>query len=66
MTDITLGRSATSNGALLDRAIARLRLWRSRYRARRELVKLSPRDLRDIGLTPAQAGFEADKPFWRG
>lgn len=66
MTDITLGRSAASNGALLDRAIARLRLWQSRARSRQELAKLSPRDLRDIGLTPAQAGFEVDKPFWRG
>ena len=65
MTDITLGRTTPSNSALLDRADARLRLWQSRYRARQELARLSLRDLHDIGLTPAQAGFEAEKPFWR-
>ena len=66
MTDITLGSIPGSSGALLQRAVARLRLWQGRYRARSELARLSPRDLRDIGLSPSQASFESSKPFWRG
>ena len=38
--------------------------WRSRVRSRHELMNLSDRTLRDIGLTRCDAGFEAPKPFW--
>jgi len=38
--------------------------WRSRVRSRHELMNLSDRTLRDIGLTRCDAGFEASKPFW--
>jgi uncharacterized protein YjiS (DUF1127 family) len=38
--------------------------WRSRVRSRHELLNLSDRTLRDIGLTRCDAGFEASKPFW--
>ena len=33
-------------------------------RSRAALAALSPDQLRDIGLTPAQAGQEAARPFW--
>ena len=42
-----------------------LHVWRQRYEARRELAQWSDRDLRDIGVSPSDAIFEASKPFWR-
>jgi uncharacterized protein YjiS (DUF1127 family) len=48
-------------GALLRMAA----LWRHRSRTRRELEQLDDRLLRDIGLDPFEARFEARKPFWR-
>ena len=40
--------------------------WRRRARSRAELARLSEPELRDIGLTPAEALWEYAKPFWRG
>lgn len=45
--------------------ILRLGDWRRRARGRAELARLSERELRDIGLTPAEALREYAKPFWR-
>ena len=42
-----------------------LHVWRQRYEARRELAQWSERELRDIGVSPSDAIFEASKPFWR-
>jgi uncharacterized protein YjiS (DUF1127 family) len=39
--------------------------WRSRARARHELMALDDHDLWDIGLTRSAAAFEASKPPWR-
>ncbi|MDV7143945.1 DUF1127 domain-containing protein [Tropicimonas sp. TH_r6] len=39
--------------------------WDCRRRSRRALAKLSPDQLRDIGVTPAEAGWESSKPFWQ-
>jgi uncharacterized protein YjiS (DUF1127 family) len=51
------------------RWFARLRhrfaLWRRRSRERAELARFDIRGLRDIGLTPAEADYEINKPFWR-
>ena len=49
----------------LRRAVATLRLWRTRHRNRRELAALDARTLRDIGLTRGDAEFLINKPFWR-
>ena len=38
--------------------------WRRRARSRAQLARCSPRELRDIGLTPADAVRECAKPFW--
>ena len=51
--------------ALLYRVGARLRSWRARARARRELRELDDEVLRDLALSRAQANFDAEKPFWR-
>ncbi len=43
-----------------------LRRWRQRARGRADLLRLDPRALRDIGVTPSEAARECCKPFWRG
>lgn len=39
--------------------------WTERHRQRRALDRLAPHELRDIGLTAADARRECAKPFWR-
>jgi uncharacterized protein YjiS (DUF1127 family) len=39
--------------------------WRSRMAARRDLLKLTAGELRDIGMSQSEAMIEANKPFWR-
>jgi uncharacterized protein YjiS (DUF1127 family) len=50
-------------------ALARFRAmlieWRRRRIGRAALRRLSERQLRDIGITPAEAERECTKPFWR-
>jgi len=49
----------------ITRLLGVLSGWRKRAQERAELARLSGRDLRDMGITPAQADFEANKPFWQ-
>ena len=44
--------------------LAWLREWRRRHRSRTLLSQLSDQMLKDIGITPAEAQHEANKPFW--
>ena len=39
--------------------------WRQRARTRRQIGELDEQTIRDLGLTPSQMTFEAQKPFWR-
>lgn len=39
--------------------------WIERTQSRRALASLTDAQLSDIGLTRAEANFEADKGFWR-
>jgi uncharacterized protein YjiS (DUF1127 family) len=39
--------------------------WHHRARSRALLAQMSDRDLRDIGITRAEAAHESAKPFWR-
>jgi uncharacterized protein YjiS (DUF1127 family) len=71
MISSTVARSY-SGSPLLDLALVRaktlgrlLRQWQARSMGRQELIRLSERDLRDIGVTRAEAEAEAAKPFWR-
>ena len=41
-----------------------LATWRERARQRRELVNLDYRTMRDLGISPTDVQFEANKPFW--
>ncbi|HWI27166.1 MAG TPA: DUF1127 domain-containing protein [Stellaceae bacterium] len=66
MTDIDCGRLIISQEPdLLTRLLARLDCWRRRIQGRADLALLDERSLRDIGVSPAQARYEASKPFWR-
>jgi len=49
---------------LLVRMLAAILEWRRRMRSRVALAHLSDRELRDIGLTCADADRECRKPFW--
>ncbi len=40
-------------------------VWRERTMARRYLAAMDARSLRDAGISPAAAAFEAGRPFWR-
>jgi uncharacterized protein YjiS (DUF1127 family) len=40
-------------------------LMLARSQERQLLASLDARELRDIGVTPYEAGVEARKPFWR-
>jgi uncharacterized protein YjiS (DUF1127 family) len=42
-----------------------LHLWRDRFERRRELARLSERELHDIGRSWSDIAHEVDKPFWR-
>jgi uncharacterized protein YjiS (DUF1127 family) len=39
--------------------------WRTRARSRDELAQLNDQDLKDIGLSRADAYRESSKPFWQ-
>ena len=39
--------------------------WATRRRTRLALRQLEPWQLRDVGLTPAQANTEASRVFWQ-
>jgi uncharacterized protein YjiS (DUF1127 family) len=39
--------------------------WRQRARQRRELLRMGPRELRDVGLSPWDALQEGGKHFWQ-
>ena len=43
-----------------------LATWQERRRQRRALESLPDHLLHDIGISRADAGTEADKPFWQG
>jgi uncharacterized protein YjiS (DUF1127 family) len=54
-------------GALARRnaLLRRIDEWQRRAAGRRELMTLTDRDLRDIGITRSEAEAEANKPFWK-
>ncbi len=50
---------------LMAGMLATIGRWRARAHQRRQLAELTPDMLKDIGVTLADAYFEARKPFWR-
>jgi len=52
--------------AILKHVRKRLAAWSAQRRAYAALLSLGEHELKDIGISRAQALFEAEKPFWRG
>ena len=59
-------REVGQGDSIAARIVRTLAAWLRRARGRTQLARLSERELRDIGLTPADAARECAKPFWRG
>lgn len=51
--------------ARLNRLIAKLRYYQQRHYSRQQLLTLDARQLKDIGLSRADAVREGRKPFWK-
>ena len=49
----------------IQSVLAVSRRWRERVRERRHLFELDDHVLSDIGLTRAEVGREAARPFWQ-
>ena len=72
MSQITIGRHPALTYQpvrAVAAAFARMReniaYWRQQQRARGQLLALDEHGLKDIGISRAQARFEAEKPFWK-
>lgn len=61
---ISLEAVATAATRLAARTAAALKTWSRRRRSRDELATVDAATLRDIGISRADADFEASKPFW--
>jgi len=66
------GRSTTRQPLQIDHwrtwmvaAVSTVALWLERGCSRRVLATLDDHQLRDIGVTRAEAQLESAKPFWR-
>ena len=58
--------SAQKESSLNSKALRSiLKLWRERRVERLALKKLSPRLLKDVGLSEEARTLEARKPFWK-
>ena len=44
---------------------ALVRAWLERIRARRALARIDERTLREAGISPVLAEYEANQPFWQ-
>jgi uncharacterized protein YjiS (DUF1127 family) len=55
-----------ANDNLLQTALEHFQVWRERIRTRRHLSMMSDYQLKDIGISRADAYGEVQKPFWRG
>jgi uncharacterized protein YjiS (DUF1127 family) len=58
-------QSENSTPAVIEAIIARVRLWRTRSRARRQLAVMDARELQDVGTCWSDIADEVAKPFWR-
>ena len=51
--------------AIFGRVFSQLVIWQSRESERMHLSELPDYLLKDMGITPEQARYEASKPFWQ-
>jgi len=57
--------AGTSSLARISAVVIAFQEWQERYRTRRDLMRLSDYQLKDIGLSRFDAEEEFQKPFWR-
>jgi uncharacterized protein YjiS (DUF1127 family) len=55
----------TSSTGTLNLLVERFHGWRERSRSRRDLMRLTEYQLKDIGLSRQDAEAEWQKPFWQ-
>lgn len=58
-------RMPAARAGALARLVTTLMRWRERARERRQLLAMTTRELRDLGLSNVDAWREANKPLWR-
>jgi uncharacterized protein YjiS (DUF1127 family) len=58
-------RRSAARPAGLSAVAATVALWMERGRSRRALAALGDHQLKDIGISRADAWQESEKPFWR-
>jgi uncharacterized protein YjiS (DUF1127 family) len=64
LTYLAQARSVPQASIIAVRLAVLFAKWVERKRTRAALSQLTPHQLQDVGLTPAQARQEAFKPFW--
>ena len=65
LTRIPRRRYGTVVGDWILRALDQLALWQARSAGRHHLAQMGDRELKDMGISRAEADWEARKPFWR-
>lgn len=55
----------TSSIGTFTLAVERFMAWRERVQSRRDLMRLTEHQLKDIGLSKHDAESEYQKPFWQ-
>lgn len=55
----------TSSIGTFSLAVERFFAWRARAQSRRDLMRLTDHQLKDIGLSRHDAESEYQKPFWQ-
>lgn len=63
---IGAARRQQRSGSALRRLADVVTVWTLRRRTRRTLSELDAHLLEDIGITEADARYEAHRPFWQG
>lgn len=58
------GAQSMPTSGLANKIVAKLLLWRRIAEQRKELGEMSDELLKDIGISRAQASYEAQRHFW--
>jgi uncharacterized protein YjiS (DUF1127 family) len=61
----SIAQDIANLAAGVRQAVETLQIWKQRAHERRQLLAMSDRGLRDIGITRVDAWREANKPLWR-
>lgn len=64
-TPLSIDALRTIAAGPVARTLSTVATWVRRQRSRKQLAELDDAMLRDIGISRANADFEASKAFWR-